>query len=233
MTEPTGWAIISDIDDVSLSSRSSGKTVLIMLQTIKVTQTPSPIGILKNTFCVEHPEPVAGMPEVYKHMHSFLQQPPWFYLSASPYNLYPFLRDFRNANYPQGTIILRDASWQNLGGLVASLSQGTQEYKANRIEKIHAWLPNKKFICIGDSTQSDPEAYGECARKFPGWIGAIFIRKVTGIAEMNEHEKNSAERFEKAFQGLDKSLWHVFTNPKEIADRVNLMVEPGQPDDNN
>ena len=173
------------------------------------------------------------MPEVYKHMHSRLQQPPWFYLSASPYNLYPFLRDFRNANYPQGTIILRDASWQNLGGLVASLSQGTQEYKTNRIEKIHAWLPKKKFICIGDSTQSDPEAYGECARKFPGWIGAIFIRKVTGIAEMNEKEKNSTERFEKAFQGLDKGLWHVFTNPEEIADRVNLMVEPGQPDDNN
>ena len=207
--------MISDIDD-----------------TIKVTQTPSPIGILKQTFVVETPQPVAGMPELYAHIYKTLtdsplggvgKQPNYFYLSASPYNLYPFLRDFRNANYPQGTIILRDSSWQNLGGLIASLSQGTKDYKADRIAKIHGWFPDRKMICIGDSTQSDPEAYGECARKFPGWIRVIYIRKVTGIAEMNEREKNAPGRFEKAFEGLDRNLWHVFTEPGELAERVDVL----------
>jgi hypothetical protein len=57
-----------------------------------------------------------------------------------------------------------------LGGLLKSLTQGTQAYKTDRMNKIHDWLPTRKFICIGDSTQSDPEAYAEMFKKFPGWI---------------------------------------------------------------
>lgn len=135
-----GWGIISDIDD-----------------TIKVTQTPSPTGILHQTFVVETPAVVGGMPELYSHLQTSLQQPPFFYLSASPYNLYPFLRRFRENHYPAGTIILRDASWQNLAGLITSLNKGTKEYKVDRMVKIHSWFPHRRFICIGDSTQQDPE----------------------------------------------------------------------------
>lgn len=207
LVEPTGWAVISDIDD-----------------TIKVTQTTSPLGILENTFCVEEPLPVEGMPDLYAHLKAKLQDPAFVYLSASPYNLYPFLRSFRTAHFPAGPLILRDASWQNLGGLIASLSQGTKEYKCDRIEKVHSWLPKKKFILIGDSTQTDPEAYGECARKFPGWVGAIFVRKVTGIAGMDEETKNSDERFEKAFNDVERNVWHVFTDPKEVAERVDALI---------
>lgn len=85
---PEGWAILSDIDD-----------------TIKVTQTPSPIGILESTFLVESPEPVKGMPELYAKLKTQLQDPPFFYLSASPYNLYPFLRAFQRTHFPHGTTV--------------------------------------------------------------------------------------------------------------------------------
>ena len=203
-----GWGVISDIDD-----------------TIKVTQTPSPIGILRSTFIVETPEPVAGMPALYAHMATALQFPPFVYLSASPYNLYPFLRRFRDHHYPTGTIILRDASWQNLGGLIASLEVNTKDYKVQRMTKVHAWFPHRRYVCLGDSTQSDPEAYAEIARKFPGWVRAVFIRKVTGIAEMDERKKNSRERFEKAFEGLDRGLWHVFTDPSELTERIDELAK--------
>ena len=207
VAEETGWGIIIDVDD-----------------TIKVTMTPSPLGILKSTFVVADPEPIQGMPELYAHISQTLQTPPFFYLSASPYNLYPFIKKFRSDHYPPGTIILRDASWQNLGGLISSLQQNVQEYKVSRMHKIHAWFPHRKFICIGDSTQSDPESYGEIARTFPGWIGAIFIRKVTGIAAMDTATKNAPKRFEDAFKGLDRKLWHVFENPGELAERVDELA---------
>lgn len=207
LTEPAGWAIISDIDD-----------------TIKITQTTSPLGILHNTFCVEQPLPVPGMPELYADLTRKLNDPAFVYLSASPYNLYPFLRAFRSQHFPSGPLILRDASWQNLGGLISSLSQGTEEYKSDRIEKVHSWLPRKKVILIGDSTQSDPEAYGACARKFPGWVGAIFVRKVTGIAGMDEEKKNGAARFERAFEGLERGLWRVFEDPREVGEAVGRLV---------
>ncbi|KAI9691284.1 MAG: hypothetical protein M1820_009782 [Bogoriella megaspora] len=206
--EPTGWAVISDIDD-----------------TIKITQTPSAIGTLKTTFAEPVPQPVAGMPDFYAYLNTALKDPAFFYLSASPYNLYTFLKDFRDKNYPPGTIILRDASWQNLGGLISSLTLGTQDYKADRMVKIHSWLPQRKIVCIGDSTQKDPEAYAETAKKFPGWVKKIFIRKVTGIAELNEEDKNSDERFEKAFEGLDRGLWHVFEEPGELKALVDGLVK--------
>lgn len=129
--------------------------------TIKVTTTSDPIGILRETF-INDPRPVDGMPELYKNIKAALpKDSPWFYLSASPYNLYPFLREFRETFFPPGTMILRDSSWRSIAGLLAALTVNTEEYKVDRMKKINTWLPSRKMIVIGDSTQSDPEAYGE------------------------------------------------------------------------
>ncbi|KAF7554189.1 hypothetical protein G7046_g6887 [Stylonectria norvegica] len=195
---PEGWAIISDIDD-----------------TIKVTLTSDPLGILRSTF-VDEPTPIPGMPELYSEIKSFLpSDTPWFYLSASPYNLYPFLREFRNKYYPPGTMILRDSSWRTIAGLLSALTMGTEEYKVDRGKKVHSWLPKRKMILIGDSTQSDPEAYGELYRTLPGWVGIILIRKATDVAAFGIDEKNQPERFEKAFKGVPRDVWHVFEDPNE------------------
>lgn len=136
-------------------------TVADIDDTIKLTQTSDPIGILRETF-VNEPTPIEGMPELYKNIQAMLPQgSPWFYLSASPYNLYPFLREFRDQYYPPGTIILRDSSWKTVAGLLSALTLATEQYKVERIKKVHEWLPKRKMILIGDSTQSDPEAYGD------------------------------------------------------------------------
>ena len=185
--------------------------------------TSSPLGILRTTF-IDTPQPISGMPDLYKHIDSSLHQPTWFYLSASPYNLYPFLHTFRSAYYPPGTIILRDASWMTLGGLLASVTVGTQDYKTSRIEKIHRWLPGRKILCIGDSTQTDPESYGEMYRKYPaGWIHAIFIRKVTGVVEIDRTDKNTGERFERAFKGVPRNVWRTFEDPSELYRAVDAL----------
>jgi len=206
--EPDGWAVISDIDD-----------------TIKITQTGDPIGILRSTF-VSEPTPVPGMPELYKFIRRTISdKAPWFYLSASPYNLYPFLSDFRQKYYPQGTMILRDASWMNLAGLLSNLTLGTKEYKVDRMTKIHSWLPQRKMILIGDSTQSDPESYGEIYRNNKHWVRLILIRKVTDIAAIGIAEKNEPSRFKKAFKGVPESSWFVFENPEECCSIISEVVK--------
>ncbi|KAJ0165881.1 Phosphatidate phosphatase APP1 [Colletotrichum tanaceti] len=193
---PEGWAIISDIDD-----------------TIKLTQTSDPIGILRETF-VNEPTPIEGMPELYRNIKALLpQEAPWFYLSASPYNLYPFLREFRDKYYPPGTIILRDSSWKTVAGLLSALTVATEQYKVERMRKVRGWLPKRKFILIGDSTQSDPEAYGNIYRELKGWVKLILIRKVTDIAAVGISAKNEPERFEKAFKNIPRDDWFVFENP--------------------
>lgn len=208
-SEAEGWAVISDIDD-----------------TIKVTMTDETIGILRSTF-VDDPQPIRGMPELYKFLQSQITSAsPFFYLSASPYNLYPFLRDFRDNHYPQGQLILRDASWMSVPGLISTITLGTQEYKTDRMTKINQWLPKKNFIVIGDSTQTDPEAYGDAYRKYgPKWIRLILIRRVTGVATIGIDEKNKAERFEKAFEGVPRNVWRVFDEPSECYQIIKDVVK--------
>ncbi|KAK3402711.1 hypothetical protein B0T20DRAFT_449703 [Sordaria brevicollis] len=206
--EPEGWAVISDIDD-----------------TIKITQTSDPVGILRSTFVAE-PTPIAGMPELYWQVRDMVTpSAPWFYLSASPYNLYPFLRDFTHRYYPRGQLILRDASWMTIPGLLSNLTLGTQKYKVDRMKKLYEWLPKRKVLCIGDSTQSDPEAYGEMYRKHPEWIKLILIRKVTDIAAVGTETKNAPKRFEDAFKGVPREVWHVFEDPAECPARFNMSSE--------
>jgi len=180
--------------------------------------TPSPIGILRSTF-VSDPTPIPGMPDLYSQIDTAVS-PAWFYLSASPYTLYPFLRSFQHRHYPPGPIILRDASWMDLGGFLSSLTEGTKKYKRSRIEKIHSWLPKRKVLCVGDSTQSDPEAYGDICRKYPGWVRKVFIRKVVNVAEMKGTTKNTDERFEKAFRDVSRDVWQLFEDPQELQEAV-------------
>ncbi|KAF3928189.1 hypothetical protein AA313_de0206182 [Arthrobotrys entomopaga] len=199
IVEPEGWAVISDIDD-----------------TIKVTDTLSMKQLLIHTFA-EDPRPTPGFPDFYRHLDQVLNQPAFFYLSASPYNLYPFLLSFLRKNYPFGQPILRDMSWMSVAGLIASVSNGTEEYKTMEMRKIIGqWLPNRKYVCIGDSTQTDPESYAAMYRTFPGTIKAIWIRIVTGVNAAEEKTKNSTDRFATAFNGIPKEIWKTFHDVSEL-----------------
>ncbi|KAL3478244.1 hypothetical protein BJX99DRAFT_245732 [Aspergillus californicus] len=176
---PEGWLIVSDIDD-----------------TIKYTQTSDTTGIIRTTFA-EEPKPIGGMPQLYARIER-LFEPTWFYLSASPYNLYPFLHGFLREHFSPGTIVLRDSSWLDISELVKSFTVNTMEYKVERIRKIRRWFPHRRAICIGDSTQTDPEAYAEIYKRHPKWIQAILIRKVMDVPSMEE--QNAPKRFREAFK---------------------------------
>lgn len=201
---PEGWLVISDIDD-----------------SIKVTSTSDTVGILRTTF-VSDPEPIAGMSELYRRVEHALLKPTWVYLSASPYNLYGFLRRFLHAHYPPGMLMLRETSaWEDLGEFVRSYSMGTQTYKTQQMDKLHGWLPARKVVCIGDSTQGDPEAYAQVYWRYQGWVRAIYIRKVTHVPHMDK--KNSDERFRMAFRGVPEGVWRVFEQPSELYECVDAL----------
>ncbi|KAG8689699.1 hypothetical protein FRC08_010815 [Ceratobasidium sp. 394] len=102
---------------------------------------------------------------------------------------------------------------------------GTREYKFDRLSKIHNWMPEpaRRVLLIGDSTQTDPEAYGDAARKWPGWVGAIWIRVVSGVDEGKEKGLNAPERFDKAFQGVERSIWRLFRDAKELEAAVKEL----------
>lgn len=91
------------------------------------------------------------------------------------------------------------------------------------MEVLHAQFPARKVLCVGDSTQSDPEAYGDLCRKYPGWIRAVYIRKVVGVSETDGTGKNEPGRFEKAFRGVEKGAWRIFEDPEELGGAVDAL----------
>ncbi|PVF96075.1 hypothetical protein CPB86DRAFT_807906 [Serendipita vermifera] len=224
LAEDGGWALISDIDD-----------------TVKISCVNNRKQLLENTF-VNQPQHTDGMPELYQAIHSAISTnthpAPFFYISASPYNLYPFLRKFiKDSEYPDGMIILRDMSWLDIHNWYNRHDDSflhtipVKKYKDDRFRKVASWLPKTTWVCCGDSTQSDPEAYAEFYHQLVqmnqgGRIARIFIRKVVGVNPKMEATLNTPERFEKAFEGIPKSVWKVFTDGKELMEEVEkLKVE--------
>ena len=112
----------------------------------------------------------------------------------------------------------------NLGAFLLALTAGVQAFKVERIKGVYGMFPGRKMICIGDSTQSDPETYAETYHNHPDWVRAIFIRKVTGVAEMDEQRKNSDERFNRAFEGVPEEIWYVFEDPQELYAKVDELL---------
>jgi phosphatidate phosphatase APP1 len=190
--------------------------------TIKVSHVRDRISLLKHTFALE-PLYVDDMPRLYRHLDGVLK-PAWYYLSASPYNLYPMLRSFISDNYPQGQLLLREMSWQELESFVVSLTVGTQKYKERELDRLVTFLPERKWVFIGDSTQKDPEAYAAAYKRNPEKVRRIWIRVVEGVNRLEERRLNSDERFATAFKDVPREVWRTFKHAGELEALVGEIV---------
>ncbi len=186
---PEGLSVVSDIDD-----------------TIKISQVTDKKALLANTFLKPF-EAVSGMATAYRRLAE--AEAVFHYVSSSPWQLYPTLRDFMEASaFPRGSFHLRkfrlkDDSFFNL-------FKSARVTKTPVIEGLLAAYPKRQFVLIGDSGEQDPEIYGDIARSHPGRIGHIYIRQVTPDSSASEHYRT-------AFAGLPDTLWTVFADPAVIA----------------
>jgi len=181
---PEGVSVVSDIDD-----------------TIRDSRVPDKKKMLENTFLEEF-EVITGMSGVYNSWQE--QGASFHYVSSSPWQLYPFLREFLMVEkFPGGSfhlklIRLKDAS-------VLNFFKSALETKVPIIKKLIQRFPKRKFILVGDSGEHDPEVYGIIGREFPGNLIHIYIRDVTpGV--------DKTERFQEAFMGIPGDKWTVFTS---------------------
>ncbi|KAK6537502.1 hypothetical protein TWF694_011687 [Orbilia ellipsospora] len=190
---PTGFGVISDIDD-----------------TIKISMVLDKKAALQKLLIDDH-KPVDGMPKLYTKMNTVLTNPAWFYVSGSPYQFYPSLRPFIFSNFPHGPMIMQNLTVTDVAGLVKMISDNdtVKNFKIEQIEKIYGFYPKKKFLTVGDSGQADPEVYGEIFRRHPQFIQCIWIREVEG-------GNNTDARFAAAFKGVPQSQWKVFSDPSEL-----------------
>src|SRR5262249_23918453 len=125
----------------------------------------------------------------------------------SPWQLYAPLADFVNDHgFPAGTFHMRNFRWKNASTLPPDRN-GSK--KRSIIEGIFAALPGRRFICVGDSGEHDPEIYGQLAREYPTQVRSAYTRNVTG-------ERREGPRFQPALSALAASRWHLFMDPQEL-----------------
>jgi phosphatidate phosphatase APP1 len=108
---------------------------------------------------------------------------PFFYISSSPWNLFPYLVAFQQSRkLPLGPLFLRD--WGLNRATFGSESHGG--HKRAALDQLLAFYPEMRFALIGDDTQGDLPAYAETVTGHPGRVAAVFIR--TGAGPMSPEE---------------------------------------------
>ena len=156
------FGVVSDLDD-----------------TVIATDVTNKIKMMFNTaLCNEYTRtPFKGVAAFYKALQkgtSGNENNPIFYVSSSPWNLYPLLTEFLRINLiPVGALFLKDFGNQTL------FDAGNHKaHKTENIELILNTYPNLPFVLIGDSGEKDPEIYTEIVSKYPTRIRVIYIRNV-------------------------------------------------------
>lgn len=196
LVPPTGLTVLSDLDD-----------------TVKVTEVRDRDAALRNTFVAPF-RAVPGMAALYRDLAA--RGAFFHYCSLSPWQLEPPLAAFLlEAGFPPGPLELqrfrlKDASF-------FELFENALRRKLELLTPLLERWPGRRFVLIGDSGQSDPEVYGELARRFPDRIAAILIRAVTD-------EPADAPRFAAAFRATAALRWQLFREPAEV--RLDALLAP-------
>lgn len=192
----TGVSVISDIDD-----------------TIKISEVASRRALLANTFFQEF-RPVEGMADLYGGWSG--RDVAFHYVSASPWQLFPSLRDFIKASgFPEGSLTLKTFRWKDSSFF--DLFAKNDTIKHPFIDSILDDFPERKFILVGDTGELDARLYARIARDRPSQIAKILIRNST-------NEDPTSVKWKEIFKELPSDSWCIFSQPAELTGKLAPLL---------
>jgi phosphatidate phosphatase APP1 len=195
LCDDNGITFISDIDD-----------------TIKITDVTSSIQTLINTFSGDF-KAVPGMADIYRYWEKQYNAT-FAYLTASPDQLYPFLRQFFDREqFPIGSAHMRHYTWFDVNFIEFFMSSN---YIKKKIETLQMFLQNthnRTFVLIGDIFQQDPDIYATIYAQYPNRIAKIFIRKYVD-------DTNGQQRLETVFKDIPQQKWATFETGADLPKHI-------------
>ena len=151
------------------------------------------------------------MAERYRHYES-LYNATFHYLTASPDQLYPFLREFfERERFPSGSFHMRHFTWFDKNFFEFFVSKSFIRQKTSILEMFFEQTRSRKFILFGDIFQKDPEIYANIYRKYPDRILKIFIRST---------QKKLANRLNDVFRQIPTEKWATFVDGDDLPDDI-------------
>ncbi|KAI0007531.1 hypothetical protein F4779DRAFT_591664 [Xylariaceae sp. FL0662B] len=186
LVPPTGYTIVSDIDDI-----------------LRVTKIYVPKEGLLNSFARAF-TPWMNMPEIYANWSATLPDFHFHYLTTTPEQVTRNYMEFIYKTYPLGSFDTRPLNFSDVSA--------TLSIRKFLLEKIFATFPRRKFVLVGDTTNADVmRDYPQLARDHPDQVQCIFLRNTTATDPDDLFPYNT-----EGFDGLDSNKYMFFVTPDDL-----------------
>jgi phosphatidate phosphatase APP1 len=190
-----GITILSDIDDI-----------------LRVTKIYDPKEGLLNTFARPF-TPWMNMPDIYANWSSSIQDLHFHYLTTTPEQITRNYMDFIYNTYPLGSFDTRPLNFSD--------ASATLSIRRFLLDKIFETFPRRRFILVGDTTNSDVmKAYPALYKAHKNQVLCILLRNTTST--------DSSDRFPydtSGFEDIPQNNYMFFNVPDDLA---KLDIANGQ-----
>jgi hypothetical protein len=178
-----GITIVSDIDD-----------------TLRVTKIWDPKEGLLNSFARPF-VPWMNMPDYYANWSRSIPDFHFHYLTTTPEQATRSYMEFIYKTYPGGSFDTRPLNFSD--------ADATLSIRKALLVKIFQTFPQRKFILIGDTSNSDVmRDYPEMVTDFPGQVLCIFLRNVSDTDSTDKFPYDTS-----GFEGLNQQTYMFFDTP--------------------
>ncbi|OKP00596.1 hypothetical protein PENSUB_7741 [Penicillium subrubescens] len=195
LVPPTGLTVVSDIDDI-----------------LRITKIYEPKEGLFNSFAKAF-TPWENMPLIYSNWSSSLPNMHFHYLTTTPEQVTRNYMQFIYSTYPGGSFDTRPLNFSDVSA--------TLSIRKFLLQKIFETFPQRKFILIADTSNSDVmRDYPEMATEFPGQVQCIFLRNTSATDSGDKFPYDTS-----GFKNLPQSQYMFFLNPDDLS---NLDIANGE-----
>ncbi|KAF2402433.1 hypothetical protein EJ06DRAFT_574290 [Trichodelitschia bisporula] len=186
LVPPTGFTIISDIDDI-----------------LRVTKIYQPKEGLLNSFARPF-TPWMNMPDIYAEWSKNIPNTHFHYLTTTPEQVTRNYMDFIYKTYPGGSFDTRPLNFSDVSA--------TLSIRKFLLDKIFATFPQRKFILVADTSNSDVMSdYPQLAVDHPDQVQCIFLRNTSATDSGDKFPYNT-----KGFKTLPKNKYMFFKVPDDL-----------------
>lgn len=195
LVPPAGLTIISDIDDI-----------------LRITKIYEPEEGLLNSFARAF-TPWMNMPDIYANWSKSIPDFHFHYLTTTPEQVTRNYMDFIYKTYPGGSFDTRPLNFSDVSA--------TLSIRKFLLEKIFQTYPQRKFILIADTSNSDVmRDYPAMVTEFPGQVQCIFLRNTSATDSGDKFPYDTS-----GFKNISQNQYMFFLVPDDL---TNLDIVNGQ-----
>jgi hypothetical protein len=146
-----------------------------------------------------------NMPDIYSNWSATLPNMHFHYLTTTPEQITRNYMEFIYTTYPGGSFDTRPLNFSDVSA--------TLSIRKFLLDKIFKTFPNRKFILVADTSNSDVmRDYPEMATQYPGQVQCIFLRNTSSTDPGDKFPYNT-----EGFKNLNQNSYMFFKVPDDLA----------------